>query len=239
MEFPKPDAICEGGDLDCGSGLLLMIKKSIDPLQAGQILEIRSSEKTVAEDLPAWCRMVKHEFLGSQGHAKNASYYIRKGGAENSLKQDIEAARGYQWGVRVRTDSPTTAKVYSRNHTFSSGQPADFSAHVDAPSAVDYLLGALGSCLSVGFRLNASRKGVTVDAAELSLKGRLDNVLYHMQMEETGSPALSEINGTFYVSSPDDEGKLEEIWKLTLERSPVYQTLCRQVAMNIKLNIVF
>ena len=29
MENPK--AVCDGGDLDCGSGLLLIIKKAMDP----------------------------------------------------------------------------------------------------------------------------------------------------------------------------------------------------------------
>jgi len=238
MEYPKPQAICDGGDLDCGSGLLLIIKKSMDPLQSGQILEVRSREKTVADDLPAWCRMVKHEFLGAQPNETDASYFIRKGGTDNNLQQDLEAARGYQWSVRVRTDSATTAKVYSRNHTFRSGQPADFSAHVDEPSSVDYLLGALGSCLAVGFQMNASRRGLIVDATELSIKGKLHNVLYHLQLEETGGAGFSEISGTFYVSSPEEEKKLEEIWQLTLDRSPIYQTLCGQVKLSINLSIV-
>ncbi|RXT03583.1 sulfurtransferase TusA family protein [Ammoniphilus sp. CFH 90114] len=238
MEFPKPQATCDGGDLDCGSGLLLIIKKSMDPLEPGQVLEVRSRERTVAEDLPAWCRMVKHEFLGSQPHATDVSYFIRKGGTENHLEQDLEAARGYQWAVRVRSNTSTTAKVYSRNHTFMSGQPADFSVNVDAPSSVDYLLGALGSCLTTGFQMNASRRGLVVDAAELSLKGKLHNVLFHLQLEEDGNPSFSEINGSFYVSSPEEEEKLKEIWQLTLERSPIYQTLCSQVKIAINLSII-
>ena len=57
MENPK--AVCDGGDLDCGSGLLLIIKKAMDPLSDGEILEVRSRERSVADDLPAWCRMVE------------------------------------------------------------------------------------------------------------------------------------------------------------------------------------
>ena len=48
MENPK--AVCDGGDLDCGSGLLLIIKKAMDPLLDGEILEIRSRERSVVED---------------------------------------------------------------------------------------------------------------------------------------------------------------------------------------------
>jgi len=36
----KPDVSFDGGDLDCGSGLLLLIRRHIDPLAAGQTLEI-------------------------------------------------------------------------------------------------------------------------------------------------------------------------------------------------------
>ena len=38
----NPKAVCDGGDLDCGSGLLLIIKKAMDPLLDGEILEVRS-----------------------------------------------------------------------------------------------------------------------------------------------------------------------------------------------------
>jgi 5-methyltetrahydropteroyltriglutamate--homocysteine methyltransferase len=50
-----PDASFNGGDLDCGSGLLLLIRKHIDPLARGQILEVRSTEPSVEQDLPSWC----------------------------------------------------------------------------------------------------------------------------------------------------------------------------------------
>jgi uncharacterized OsmC-like protein/TusA-related sulfurtransferase len=238
MEFPSPNATCDGGDLDCGSGLLLIIKKSMDPLEPGQVLEVRSRERSVAEDLPAWCRMVKHEFLGARPNSLDSSYFIRKGGIENNLAQDFSAAQGYQWSVRVRSNTGTTAKVYCRNQTFISGQPADFGIGVDAPSAVDYLLGALGSCLTVGFQMNASRSGLTVDNVELSIKGKLNNVLYHLQLEDVGNPSFSEIEGTFYVSSPDEVERLQEVWHTTLDRSPIYQTLYHQVKINIKMSIV-
>jgi hypothetical protein len=39
--FP-PDASFDGGDLDCGNGLLLLIRRHIDPLEPGQLLEVRA-----------------------------------------------------------------------------------------------------------------------------------------------------------------------------------------------------
>lgn len=238
-DFPKADAVCDGGDLDCGSGLLLIIKKSMDPLETGQVLDIRSRERSVAEDLPAWCRMVNHDFLGVQPFDGFTSYFVRKKGNETALNEELIAAKGYKWSVRVRGGEGLTAKVYSRNHTFLTGQSADFGAKVEAPSAVDYLLASLGSCITVGLKSNASRAGITIDAVEFTLKGGLDNVLYHLGIEETGSPALSKVTGTLYVTSPDNEQRLKECWEKTLQRSPVYQTMKKAVEIELKMEIVF
>ncbi|MFJ5713956.1 sulfurtransferase TusA family protein [Neobacillus sp. NPDC093127] len=232
-------AVCDGGDLDCGSGLLLIIKKAMDPLSDGQILEVRSRERTVAEDLPAWCRMVEHGFLGSKPGDNTTRYFIRKGSAQAELEQDLQAAKGYQWSVRVRGEKDLSAKVHSRNHTFLAGQPADFSPKVNAPSAIDYLLASLASCLTVGFKAQASKRNLEIDNLELALKGGLDNVLFHLELEDEGSPKLEQITGTFYVSSPESEADLEELWENTLKRSPIYQTLKKAVNIEIKLSIVF
>lgn len=232
------DRMCDGGDLDCGSGLLLIIKKNMDELVPSQVLEVRSRERTVADDLPAWCRMVEHEFLGSEEHENYTSYYVKKGGKKDSVDEDLKAAKGYQWIVRVSNMEGLQAKVHSRNHTFIAGQPAEFSAKVEAPSAIDYLLASLASSIVVGFKAHSSRRNIIIDQMEMTLKGKLDNVLYHMEIEDEGSPKVTEIKGSFYVTSPNDEEELEEVWKVTLDRSPIYQTLKDTVKMNINFSNV-
>lgn len=235
----NPQAVCDGGDLDCGSGLLLIIKKAMDPLMGGEILEVRSRERTVAEDLPAWCRMVEHQFLGSEPGENTTRYFIKKGRAQTELKADLEAAKGYQWSVRVQGEADLSAKVHSRNHTFVVGQPADFSPKVIAPSAIDYLLGSLAGCLTVGYKAQASKRNIEIDHLEVSLKASLENVLFHMALEDEGSPKLKGIKGTFYVSSPGDEAELEELWSSTLLRSPIYQTLKQAVNIDVQFAIVY
>ena len=69
-----PDASFDGGDLDCGNGLLLLIRKHIDPLDPGQVLEVRSTDGSVEEDLPAWCRMTGHTLE----RAEHPDYWIRR-----------------------------------------------------------------------------------------------------------------------------------------------------------------
>ena len=69
-----PTASFDGGDLDCGSGLLLLIRKHIDPLDPGQLLEIKSTDATVEEDLPAWCRLTGNPLVGMN----HPEYLIRR-----------------------------------------------------------------------------------------------------------------------------------------------------------------
>lgn len=75
----RAHAVLDGGDLDCGSGLLLLIRKRIDPLETGQILEIQSSEPSVAEDLPAWCRMTGNELLTTARDGRRFRFHVSKG----------------------------------------------------------------------------------------------------------------------------------------------------------------
>lgn len=80
MPHPWPAKVSfDGGDLDCGSGLLLLIRQHIDPLSPGELLEVRSSEISVGEDLPAWCRMTKNELVSSEKVGRVSSFLIAKG----------------------------------------------------------------------------------------------------------------------------------------------------------------
>jgi 5-methyltetrahydropteroyltriglutamate--homocysteine methyltransferase len=76
--WPADDSF-DGGTLDCGNGLLLLIRKHIDPLQNGALLEIRSQESSVVEDLPAWCRLTKNELISCTHQAQEWSFLVSKG----------------------------------------------------------------------------------------------------------------------------------------------------------------
>jgi 5-methyltetrahydropteroyltriglutamate--homocysteine methyltransferase len=75
----RHDVSFDGGDLDCGNGLLLLIRRHIDPLDKGQLLEILSTESSVEEDLPAWARMTGNELLSAVRRGPQRSYLICKG----------------------------------------------------------------------------------------------------------------------------------------------------------------
>ncbi len=227
----RPDATCDGGDLDCGSGLLLIIRDAMQPLPPGGVLEIRSRESSVKEDLPAWCRLVGHTLVVVQpGEATYTHYYVRKQQADGALKTDIDTARSFVWSARVRWTEGMQARAFIRNHAFNVGQPASFDTQDIAPSAVEYILAAIGGCLAVGFQWRASRRGLEVRNLEISLQAQADNILVFLGLEEEGHPGLKTIQGRLYVDVDGDEDVLQDIWQETLRRSPVTQSLLREVS---------
>ncbi|MFN8179829.1 MAG: 5-methyltetrahydropteroyltriglutamate--homocysteine methyltransferase [bacterium] len=74
-----PDARFDGGNMDCGNGLLLHIRKNLDPLPRGRLLEILSTECSVDEDLPAWCRLTGNSLVSWTRAGEQRSFLIAKG----------------------------------------------------------------------------------------------------------------------------------------------------------------
>lgn len=76
--LPEPDAIYDAGALGCGDGPLSSIAASLRDMAPGSVLEIRSTDPGVAADLPAWCRMTGHEFLGGGRGEYAGKYRVRR-----------------------------------------------------------------------------------------------------------------------------------------------------------------
>lgn len=100
----QPDVAFDGGSLDCGSGLLLLIRRHIDPLPRGGLLEIRSTDATVVEDLPAWCRLTGNELLSTVKEESYWSYLVCKG-----TFVEREASAPASPPIRQPGDVPATA----------------------------------------------------------------------------------------------------------------------------------
>jgi 5-methyltetrahydropteroyltriglutamate--homocysteine methyltransferase len=75
----EADASFDGGDLDCGNGLLLLIRQHMDPLERGQLLEFHSTDISVDEDFPAWCRLTGNELVSWTKRGKDRSFLVCKG----------------------------------------------------------------------------------------------------------------------------------------------------------------
>lgn len=71
-------AVCDGGDQGCGGGLLLLMLQAMKRLESSAVLEVRSTDPGVREDLPSWCRMTGNDLLAAQEGEQRHRYFVRK-----------------------------------------------------------------------------------------------------------------------------------------------------------------
>jgi len=241
LESLKSDHVFDGGDLDCGSGLILLIRENMLKVPEQGIFEMRSTEPMVKGDLPPWCRMVGLEYLGFLEAEGVTRYFIRRTvkavEQEQSLDTDKNRAKEYEWKARARVTGKLKSTVYCRNFSIEVGQPASFETSDKNPSAVEYLLAALAGDLATGFATECSKSRLDVDDIEMTISGKLHNVLAHLGLEE-GDPSVASIDMKCFVSTFEDEAKVREVWDRVIKRSPLAATLSKAVAIQLKLAIV-
>lgn len=245
LENLTPDQIFDGGDLDCGSGLILLIREHMQTVPEGGVLEMRSVEPTVTDDLPPWCRMVGHDYLGElPGEAAGQKrFFVRKGdGAaaqaeEKALEEDKERARSYRWRLRARGTGHLQTTVYCRNFRWTLGQPASFEEKDENPSAVEAMMGAVAADLVTAFGSACSREGLELDDVELTANARLHDPMAILGLSD-GDPSLAALELKLFASTFADEDQVRAAWESVVARSPLVCTLKKAADLTVKLAIV-
>lgn len=72
------DAFYDAGDRGCAEGPLDAIAAVLGKMQPGQTLEIRATEPSVVNDLPAWCRLTGHALKQVRAGAAGDRYLVRR-----------------------------------------------------------------------------------------------------------------------------------------------------------------
>ena len=78
----------------------------------------------------------------------------------------------------------------------------------------------------------------TIRNLEVSLQAKADNILVFLGIEEQGHPGMQTIGGRLYVDADGDDAVLQELWQETLTRSPLTQSLIRQVPVQVEFRRV-
>jgi uncharacterized OsmC-like protein len=134
-----------------------------------------------------------------------------------------------RWLARVRWVEGFRVKGYVRNFEIKFDEPDILGGAGTAPNPVEYALSALGACLTIGFVLNATARGVRIRDLEIALEGDLDNVLVFFGLSDKGHPGYREVRLKAYVDADAPEDVLREIWEHTVMTSPVGNTFTQNV----------
>lgn len=78
MEFLEAsDAyLLRGGDLGCAR-LLVLLRNAAKDMPPGTVIHLETSDPVAPIDLPAWCRMTGHDYLGQVEGEEDPRYAVR------------------------------------------------------------------------------------------------------------------------------------------------------------------
>lgn len=146
---------------------------------------------------------------------------------------DPEVAQSF-WTARTQWTGGFRTATYARQHApILTDEPDWLAGHDTAPNPVEYVLAAIGSCLSVGYAAAASAQGVELRSLEIEVKGNVDLRVF-LGLSE-GHAGYSRIEVTTYVDSDAAEVELAELHRSVVATSPVGNTLERPISLDARL----
>ena len=107
-----------------------------------------------------------------------------------------------------------------RQHTLSMDEPNALGGSDSAPNMVEVVLGAYGSCLIVGYTLNASLAGIVIDDLRVEIDGDLDLAGF-LDIDPNVPAGFSNITAKVYLRSNADPKRVEELHEKVVRTSPV------------------
>jgi uncharacterized OsmC-like protein len=167
-------------------------------------------------------------------HEENAMERSVIGQTEERFRAEPEAARG------APTVSATLANGRARLSSGAFNWEADLPPAIGggnlAPSPTAYLLGALAGC-AVAFLHDtlAPQLGIRVD--DVAAVARCTSDSRGLLGMDGVAPDIENIELEISVSSPEPEERIEELYRVWLERCPIYLAIGKPNAIATRLTI--
>lgn len=103
------------------------------------------------------------------------------------------------------------------------------------PNAVEAVLHALASCLSVGVAYNAAAQGIEIEELTFEMEGNLD-LHGFLGLSDTVRPGYEGIQVRCHIKSSASPEKLEELIAYVKRTSPVLDIVRNPVPVDVHLN---
>ncbi len=103
-----------------------------------------------------------------------------------------------------------------------------------APNAVEAVLAALASCITVGYVYNAAAQGITIDELTFDLSGDVD-LHGFLGLSDSIRPGFSNVRLTYRVKADAPREKLEALCEYVQRTSPVLDIIRNPVPVTVEL----
>ncbi|MDA8064923.1 MAG: OsmC family protein [Thermaerobacter sp.] len=111
-------------------------------------------------------------------------------------------------------------------------EPADLGGTNSAANPVEMVLASLGSCMCIGYAMNAAVLGIEIQKLDIELEGNIDLpgfVGLEPQPDQSPLPGFTEIHAKVYLKTMAPKGKVQELHQRVFSTSPVGTTLSKEV----------
>lgn len=138
------------------------------------------------------------------------------------------------WRARTYWKGGTKSESEIRGFRVNIDEPRDLGGTDTAPNPVEMVLAALGSCLVVGYSLNAAMLGIELQKIEIELEGDIDLPGF-FGLPSDKLPGYTNIRAKVFLKSTASLEQLEKIHNRVISTSPVGLTLSKPVNLDIEL----
>jgi uncharacterized OsmC-like protein len=145
-----------------------------------------------------------------------------EGNAQTTWKSEVTWEGAFRTAARSRDFEP-----------IAFDEPPGLGGTNTAPNPVEQLLGALGSCLVIGYAANASVAGIELKDLRIELEGDLD--LKTFLGLGDGNAGFSSIGATVHIEADADDEAIEALHRKVVATSPVGHCLSRSVPLDVTL----
>ncbi|MEN8238657.1 MAG: OsmC family protein [Actinomycetota bacterium] len=144
------------------------------------------------------------------------------------VKADTTWSTSVSWdgGFRTTTNIRDFAPI-------STDEPTGLGGTDTAPNPVEQLLGALGSCLAIGYAANATAAGIRIDDLRIDVEGDLN--LKSFLGLEPGHAGFDTLRATVQIETDADDAAIVALHDRVVATSPVGHTLGGAIPLTVDL----
>ena len=128
------------------------------------------------------------------------------------------------------------SEVSIRQHKLAADEPPALGGTDSAPTPVELILAALGTCQEITYRAYATAMGIPLDAVSVELTGDLD-LRGFFAVDESVRSGYPRIRGTVHLESSASEVELEKLRAAVDAHCPVLDILTNKVPVSLSLSI--
>ena len=125
------------------------------------------------------------------------------------------------WRTSIQWENGFQNQFQAREHApVRVDEPRALLGTDTGPNPAELLLGAMGTCLSIGYALNATARGITIKAMDLEVEGDIDLAVF-TGLKAEGNPGYSGVRIKARIKSDATPEQLQELHEHVVRTSPI------------------